>query len=66
MSDGDKVLCEEVDKLAVGNLEDRVPQFIEKRRTFAAETREDQKNHFDERQELKNYLLKIAESDLLN
>jgi hypothetical protein len=65
MSDDDrKVLCEEVDKLAVGNLEQRVPDFIEKRTSFAAETREGQKNHFDGRQELKVHLLKVAESDL--
>ena len=30
------VLCEEVDKLAAGNLEQRVPDFIDKRRAFAA------------------------------
>jgi hypothetical protein len=42
MSDNDrKVLCEEIDKLAAGNLEQRVPDFIDKRRAFAAETRED-------------------------
>jgi hypothetical protein len=35
MSDDDrKVLCEEVDKLAAGNLEQRVPDFIEKRTAF--------------------------------
>ena len=61
-----KVLCEEVDKLAAGNLEHRVPDFIDKRRAFAAETREDQRNHFDGRPELKQHLLKVAESDLPN
>jgi hypothetical protein len=58
------VLCEEVDKLAAGDVEQRVPDFIQKRRAFAAETREDQKNHFDGRQELKEHLLKVGESDL--
>src|SRR5215469_5944851 len=39
MSDSDrKVLCEEVEKLAAGNLEQRVPDFIGKRKAFAAET----------------------------
>jgi hypothetical protein len=67
MSDADrKVLCDEVNKLAAGNLEQRVPEFIEKRRAFAAETREDQKNHFDGRQELKDHLLKVPEADLPN
>jgi hypothetical protein len=67
ISDSDrKVLCEEVYKLAAGNLEQRVPDFIDKRKAFAAETREDQRNHFDGRPELKEYLLKVAESDLPN
>jgi hypothetical protein len=43
------VLREEVDKLAASNPEPRVRDFIEKRRAFAAETRENQKNHFDGR-----------------
>jgi hypothetical protein len=67
MSESDrKILCEEVDKLAAGNLEQRVPDFIDKRKAFAAETREDQKNHFDGRPELKRHLLKVAENDLPN
>lgn len=60
-----KVPCEEVDKLAAGNLEQRVPEFIQKRRALAAETRQDQKNHFDGRKELKQHLLKVTETDLL-
>jgi hypothetical protein len=65
ISDDDrKVLCEEVDKLAANNLEQRVPDFIEKRADFAADTREGQKKYFDGRQELKDYLLKVAEIDL--
>ena len=36
MSDSDrKVLCEEVDKLTARNLEQRVPDFIDKRKAFA-------------------------------
>ena len=67
MSDHDrKVLCDEVDKLAAGNLEQRVPEFIQKRMALATDTREDQKNHFDGRPELKEHLLKVAESDLPN
>jgi len=67
LSDQDrKVLCEEVDKLAAGNLEARVPEFIQKRTAFAAETRQDQRNHFDGRPELKQHLLTVAEGDLPN
>jgi len=62
--DARKVLCEEVDKLAANNLEQRVPDFIEKRTNSAADTREGQKKHFDGRQELKDYLLTVAEIDL--
>lgn len=63
-SDDRKVSCQEVAKLAAGNLEQRVPDFIDKRRAFAAETREDQKNHFEGRQELKEHLLKVPENEL--
>jgi hypothetical protein len=67
MSDSDhRVLCEEVNKLAAANLEQSVPDFIDKRRAFAAETREDQKSHFEGRPELKEHLLKVAEADLPN
>jgi hypothetical protein len=59
-----QVLCDEVAKLASGNLEPRVPEFIEKRRAFAADTREAQKNHFEGREKLKEYLLTIPEADL--
>jgi hypothetical protein len=65
LSDEDrKVLCDEVDKLAAGNLEQRVPDFIEKRMAFAADTREAQKNHFDGRERLKEHLLNVKEVDL--
>lgn len=65
LSDEDrKLLCEEVDKLAAGNLEQRVPEFIQKRMAFAAETRQDQKNHFEGREKLKQYLLKVPETEL--
>jgi hypothetical protein len=59
-----KELCLEVDKLATGNLEQRVPDYIVKRMAFAADTREDQKNHFDSREKLKQHLLRVAETDL--
>jgi hypothetical protein len=47
----------------ISNLEQRVPDFIVKRMAFAAETREDQKNHFDGREKLKEHLLGVAEAD---
>lgn len=62
--DDRKELCQEVDRLAAGNLEQRVPDFIVKRMAFAAETREDQKNHFDDHEKLKEHLRKVAETDL--
>jgi hypothetical protein len=65
LSDDDrKVLCEEVDKLAAGRLEQRVPDFIQQRMALAADTREAQKNHFDGREKLKEYLATIPEINL--
>lgn len=65
LNDKDRqVMCEEVAKLAAGNLEQRVPDFIQKRMAFAGETREDQKNHFDGHGKLKDYLLNVPEADL--
>jgi hypothetical protein len=65
LSDDDRqILCDEVTKLASGNLEQRVPEFIQKRQAFAADTREAQKNHFEGREKLKEYLLTIPEANL--
>jgi hypothetical protein len=54
----------EVAELASGVVGDRVRPFIEDRKRFAEETRDDQKSHMAMSDELRNYLQEKSERDL--
>ena len=54
----------EVYKLADGIVEDRVKQFLEQRFRFSEDTKEQQKNHIADRDELKRHLQGISDAAL--
>jgi hypothetical protein len=65
-SGGCDIIKAEVEKLANGLVGDEVKQFIEKRIQDAATERADQRDHFAGRNQLKQKLLRVPESDLPN
>jgi hypothetical protein len=54
----------EIEKLAEGDLDERVRDFLAGRQEFSKSTREDQKAHLENRQDMKTRLMEVPEDQL--